>query len=163
MGIPINSRIVCINCRDGSYQNATIDYNRHSYRNNNIDNFLLSIDELTKRGFFVIRMGVNSTKKLKTKSNQVIDYANSNYRNDFMDVFIGSICEFCISTGSGFDGIPIIFRKPILYVNFAPYYHIHLENKNSICIFKHHLLLKNNRLMHPYEIMKHNCFLYLDN
>ena len=162
MGIPKNSRIVCLNCRDGSYQNDTINFNRHSYRNSTIDNFLPSIKELTKRGFFVLRMGTSSANKLTYKSNQVIDYANSEYRNDFMDVFIGSICEFCISTGSGFDGIPIIFRRPILYVNFSPYYHIHIENKNSICIFKHHFLIKENRFMHPYEILKHDCFFYLD-
>ena len=162
MGIPKNSKIVCLNCRDGAYKNDSINFDRHSYRNNNIENFLLCIEELTKRGFFVIRMGLKTESKLKLENNKVLDYSNSKYRTDFMDVFIGSICEFCISTGSGFDGIPTIFRRPILYINFVPYYHIHLEYKNSICIFKHHYLEKEKRFMHPYEIMKHECMYFED-
>ena len=76
-----------------------------------IDSFSLAADSLAKKGYYVFRMGKNVKGKFKTTSEKVIDYANSKYRSDFLDIFLGANCEFCISTGLGFDEVPEIFRN----------------------------------------------------
>ena len=35
-----------------------------------------------------------------------------------MDLYIIKNCEFLISTGCGLDSLAMIFRKPILYLNY---------------------------------------------
>ena len=52
-------------------------------------------------------------EKLKSNNKKIIDYANSNLRSEFMDIFLGAKCNFCISTGHGFDMLPYVFNKPI--------------------------------------------------
>ena len=66
---------------------------------------------------YLIRMGVFTEKILQTI--KIIDYSNSKYRSDFMDFYLGINCEFCITTGSGFDSIPYTFRKPLLYIGIT--------------------------------------------
>jgi putative glycosyltransferase (TIGR04372 family) len=50
----------------------------------------------------------------------IIDYAGTDKRSEFMDVFLGSTCYFCISNGTGFDAIPYIFRRPVIYIDHVP-------------------------------------------
>ena len=99
-----NNKFICLNVRDSQFLKKLfkLDLDYHSYRNANIDDFLLCCDELTKLGYYVIRMGV-VTEKIETKNDKIIDYSNSKYRSDFMDFYLGINCEFCITTGSGFD------------------------------------------------------------
>jgi putative glycosyltransferase (TIGR04372 family) len=47
----------------------------------------------------------------------IFDYATNGMRTEFLDIFLGAHCTFCVSTGSGWDSIPQIFRRPSLYVN----------------------------------------------
>src|SRR3990167_10473735 len=55
-----------------------------------------------------------------------------------MDIYLGAKCAFCISNGTGFDGIPMIFRRPICYVNEAPFEYLSTWMKDSLAIWKHH-------------------------
>ena len=71
----------------------------------------LAAEELARRGYYVFRMGAKVLKPLKSSNPKVIDYA-SGMRSDFMDIYLGAKCTFCVTTLSGFDGIPRIFRKP---------------------------------------------------
>ena len=36
-----------------------------------------------------------------------------------MDVYLAYKCIFCISSGLGYDVLPAIFRKPIVYTNIT--------------------------------------------
>ena len=50
-------------------------------------------------------------------------------RSEFLDIFLAAHCSFCVSTGSGFDAIPQIFRRPRIYVNFLPIYQDIIVNR----------------------------------
>ena len=93
------------------------DTSYHDYRDCNIENFTPGIKYLLNKDFFVFRMGKLQKKKLNLKNKNYLDYAFSKYRSDILDVWLMANCEFCISTGTGFDQISRVFKKPILYVN----------------------------------------------
>ena len=100
-GLKDNDKFVCLAVRDSAYQLKKIsarhhDWSYHDYRNYDIGNFVLAAEELTRRGYFVFRMGVVVNKSINLKNKKIIDYANSNLRSDFMDVYLGAKCSFCI-------------------------------------------------------------------
>lgn len=150
MGIPAGSKFICLIVRDDLYLKKylpEIDTTYHNYRNSSVENYLLTAEKLAEKGFYVVRMGVNVNTHFVSKSNKIIDYANSEYRSDFMDIFLGANCTFCISTGTGFDAIPEIFRKPVVYVNYVPVGLICSFRKNTITIFKHHYSLDSKKML----------------
>ena len=62
MGVK-NKNYVCLAVRDENYLNKMEprgDWSYHDYRNSNIINYLEAADELTKRGYYVLRMGKNN-------------------------------------------------------------------------------------------------------
>jgi putative glycosyltransferase (TIGR04372 family) len=66
-------------------------------------------------------------------------------RDDFSDVYLASICDFCISTGSGFDALVRIFRKSILFVDFIPLGYYHSFCPHDLTISKS-IYFKNKKL-----------------
>ena len=139
MGIPENGKYVCLIVRDSAYLSQlepTIDWSYHSYRDSSINDCTLAVQDLVSRGYFVLRMGVIVSEPINFKSTKVIDYANSTYRSEFMDIYLGAKCTFCISTGTGFDSIASIFRRPIVFINLLPFGQISTFCKNYITITK---------------------------
>ena len=65
-------------------------------------------------------MGAKVNLELKSKNKKIIDYSFSGKRSEFLDIYLASKCSFCITTGSGWDNLPNIFRRPILYTNLLP-------------------------------------------
>ena len=123
IGIPVGAKFVCLNVRDSVYNKTTYpgrDWQFHDYRDCAIENYVAAAEELTRRGYYVFRMGVIVERPLISSNPMIIDYASNGMRSDFMDIFLGANCEFCISHGTGFDGVPYVFRRPILYVNAVP-------------------------------------------
>ena len=78
----------------------------------------------------MFRMGINVLKPLKSSNPKVIDYANSDMRNEFMDIYLSAMCNFFMSMGSGIDGVPIIFRRPIAYIGHLPFGNFARKNNN---------------------------------
>jgi len=142
-GIPENSKFICLIVRDSAYldrnkKHTDANYNYHSYRDGDIDKYLLAAEELASRGYYVFRMGAKVKKPLKSENAKVIDYANSKMRSEFMDIYLGAKCTFCISTWLGFDAIPFVFRKPVAFI-FLPFGHLKAENEKDLLITKHHI------------------------
>ena len=75
-----------------------------------------------------------------------------------MDIYLGSKCTFCISTHTGFDGIPLIFQKPIVYV-LVPLANLVTHNENNLMITKHHVHKKNKKELTISEIFSSNVAL----
>ncbi len=116
-------RFVCLAVRDQEFtkmkmKNVNFSYEDYEYRNDDINDFLEGAEELTKKGYFVLRVGRINQKLLKSKNKKIIDYGASEIRSDFMDLFLGANCHFCISSGYGFDYLPYIFNKPIGVLEF---------------------------------------------
>ena len=72
-----------------------------------------------------------------------------------MDIYLGSNCTFCISTHSGFDGIPFVFQRPIAYI-LVPLANLITHNENNLMITKHHIHKKNKKELTISEIFSSN-------
>jgi len=119
-----SGKFVCLHVRDAAYysfQKKLVDNSAfHFYRDSDIASYSLAAKALAEMGYTVFRMGARVNKTLISEHPGIIDYATNGMRTDFLDFYLGAKCAFCISTGSGWDGIPTIFRRPIMFVNALP-------------------------------------------
>ena len=138
------AQFVCLIVRDSAYLDSQIpnDWNYHNYRDSDIQNYVLAAEALAERGYFVIRMGAKVHAAMNSAHPKVIDYATNGMRSDFMDIYLGAKCHFAISTGSGWDSIPEIQRRPVVFVNYVPVGYLSTFRNLTISIVKHHFYLE---------------------
>ena len=123
-------KVVCLNVRDSEFlsQSEALEWSKsrdwsyHDYRNSEISTYIAAAETLAEMGYTVFRMGTIVKEPIISKHPRVIDYATNGMRTDFLDVYLGANCKFCISTGTGWDSIPQIFRRPSMYVNLLPHF-----------------------------------------
>jgi len=159
IGLEKKAKFVCLIVRDSAYLEKIYDNkdnSRHDFRDANIDDFVSACEALTDLGYYVIRMGAAVRKPINTNNKMIIDYAFNKLRTDFMDIYLCSQCEFCITTGTGLDGVPIIFRKPNIYINIAPLFDIRVEFSNMLGIPCHYFSKKLMRNLTISEITNTN-------
>jgi putative glycosyltransferase (TIGR04372 family) len=115
-------KFVCLHMRDSAYLTQMFgqQVHKHDYRDSEITTYVEAAEVLAEMGYTVFRMGALVKETLVSKHPRVIDYATNGMRTEFLDVFLGAYCAFCISTGSGWDNVPAIFRRPIMLVNHLP-------------------------------------------
>lgn len=155
MGIPAGVPFVCLAVRDSAYlasQLGSIDFSYHDYRDSDVQNYVLAAEALANRGYYVIRMGAKVREPINSTHTNIIDYATNGMRSDFMDIYLGSKCEFCITVGTGYDAVPYIFRRPIVYVNLVPVAYLPTFRAQYIGIFKHHIDSTSNNELSLSEI-----------
>lgn len=122
LGIPEEAVFVCFHARDSAYLNTVYsdtDWRYQDFRNCSIQNYIPAVEELTKRGYFAVRMGALVRDPLSTDNPMIVDYA-SKHRTDFLDIYLSAKCKFFISSNSGISVISTIFRRPVVYANFIP-------------------------------------------
>ena len=158
-GLKNKDKFVCLDVRDNTYQLKKIparyrNWSYHDYRHTDINKFLLAAEELTKRGYYIFRMGVIAEKPFISNNPKIIDYANSDLRSDFMDIYLGAKCSFCITTATGFQDLPCLFRKPMAQL-CVPVGHLFTYKERFILITKHHILKKEKRRLSLSEIFTH--------
>jgi putative glycosyltransferase (TIGR04372 family) len=163
MGLKKDSKFICLVIRDSHYKKKTNlierDMSYHDFRDFDSDNFIQAAEKIAQKGFYVIRMGKFTEKKFLSKNEKIIDYSNSEFRSDFMDIFLGAHCEFCVTTATGIDTIPLIFKKPIAAI-VVPLGYIQNYNDRFINITKHHYL--NGRKLNAKEIFENKLGFLLD-
>ena len=164
MGIPIGAPFVCLAVRDSAYladlfRNSDLSY--HNYRDSDIQNYVLAAETLADRGYFVLRMGAKVNAAMNSVHPRVIDYASNGMRTDFMDIYLGAKCAFCISVGTGFDAIPLIFRRSIAYVNMVPAAYLFTFREQFLGIFKHHFDAQGKRELSFSEIFSRGIGLFM--
>lgn len=147
--VPHNNPYICFHARDAAYLNtyqpqANWDY--HSYRNADISNYVPAVEKLVGKGYFAIRMGRFVGKKLQTDNPRIIDYAAKG-GTDFLDMYLGAHCRFFIAGSDGLAEIPIIFRRPVVWIDFVPFSAVHLVAKGQLFIPKKLWSLKENRML----------------
>lgn len=134
-GIPEGAKWVCLIVRDKAYLPTM---HHHDYRDSDISTYEAAAYELAYRGYYVVRMGAQVLKRFEARYDPyIIDYATNGMRSELMDLYLGAKCEFCISNGTGFDAIPVIFRRPVVFVNYVPLQYLNTWI-NSLAIWKHH-------------------------
>ena len=116
--IDIN-KIVCLHVRDHGYYN---DMDRRKYRNSSINNYTQLIEYLTRKNYFVVRLGDKSAKKLNLDSKYFLDYPFTELKSEIMDLFLINQCQFYIGTPSGPMDTAYLFNKPVLLTNLYDIY-----------------------------------------
>ncbi len=116
IGVRSSSWFICLHVREGGYL-PHLKY--HSYRDADIDSYIMMIEEIVRRGGWVFRIGDKSMKSL-SKMNRVVDYAHGDYRSEWMDIFLLSQCKFSVGTTSGPPFVSFAFGVPCALTNFAP-------------------------------------------
>lgn len=122
LGMPPDARWICIHNRDAAYLDKARPGERwayHNYRDFSIQSMAQAAEELVERGYYVLRMGSVVAEKFQSTNSKIIDYASSGLRSDFADIYLGAECTAYIGSDSGIASVPLIFRKPICYVNFS--------------------------------------------
>ena len=163
LGIKQGAKYVTLIVRDSAYLERLMpnkDWSYHDYRDNDIDNYVLAAETLAEHGFFVVRVGSVVKKKFRTSHPRIIDYAFNGKRTDFLDLYLASNCEFCISTGTGFDALPHIFRKPCVYTNFAPL-GTFPTFQEGLVIPKHYYSTRLKRRLSLKEVVDHNKAMFI--
>ncbi len=149
LGVPRNNPYICFHARDDSYlkiHQPQINWDYHSYRNADIDNYVLAVEKLVSKGYFAIRMGRFVAKKIKTDNPKIIDYAAKG-GTDFLDMYLSAYCRFFIAGSDGLAEIPTIFRRPVIWIDFIPFSAVHLVARGQLFIPKKLWSLKEKRFL----------------
>ena len=124
---PYQSSFVCLNVRDSAYnkklqQDIQFPAKNWGNRDSDIQTYIEASEQLAQNGYTVFRMGAAVNEPLVSSSAQVIDYATNGMRTEFLDFYLGSKCKFVVSTASGWDEIPNIFKRPMMLVNVYDFF-----------------------------------------
>jgi putative glycosyltransferase (TIGR04372 family) len=138
VGVPNGAWFVGLHVREGSDRTRDV-------RNADIASYRLAVDEIAKRGGWVLRMGDPSMRPLPPWPNTV-DYAHSARREDWMDVFLWAEGRFFIGTASGPQIIPTTFGKPVAIANYGPIANVFV-GKDDILLPKHYWNKKEERYL----------------
>jgi putative glycosyltransferase (TIGR04372 family) len=155
LGIVREAPFVCFLSRSPDYLNTKFprgNWHYHDYRDSDINSFIPVAVELTRRGYYALRMGAAVIEKLKTNNPMVIDYATK-YRTDFLDIYLAAKCHFHLGDNCGFNCVPMIFRRPLAVVNLIPLEHAPTWGSDYLFIPKKLWLIKENRLLSFQEIL----------
>ena len=77
-----DKKFVCLHVRDDGFKN---DYDRRSFRNADINNYIELIRYFCDMGLKVIRMGDNKMNQCNYKNNNFIDYPFSTDKSELID------------------------------------------------------------------------------
>ena len=133
-GVMPGDKWVCLVARDSTYL-PELKY--HNYRDVSIKTYRKTAMMLSVHGYHVFRMGAKVAEPLGVPHPLIHDYAANGTRSDFMDIYLGAHCAFCVSTPCGIDAIPMIFRRPMCFINMVPVEYLSTW-KRGIAIWKHH-------------------------
>lgn len=160
LGIPEKKQFICFHSRDNRYLETfkfKRDWSYHDFRNSNIYNYLPAAEEMTKSGYYAIRMGSQVKESFEVDNPQIIDYASNGNHSDFLDIYLLANCRLLIISDTGLSNPPEVFRKPIVYVNDFLYALLYrLSVQDCIFIFKKYYLIREKRFLTYAEIAKSN-------
>ncbi len=153
-----NFKFVTLIIRDQAYLKKTFkrDYSYHNYRDGNIQDYDKACEALTQIGYHVFRMGNIVEKNFQTNNPMIVDYATNGDRSEFLDIYLASKCEFTISNSTGWDALPQIFRKPILFIDYAPVGLISTFSPKFMVTIRHHYSKELMRNLTLKEIFDYN-------
>lgn len=142
-GIPGGAKWICIHSRDSSYledQFPENEFSYHSYRNSDIDTYVVMAEAMISLGYYVIRMGSRVSKPMSLISNFFFDYGSSGKQTDFMDLYLISRCAFYVGGSAGLDSVSIAFRRPTIMTNHIPVANFHVGWRHfvipkKLCLF----------------------------
>jgi putative glycosyltransferase (TIGR04372 family) len=127
MGVPEGAWFVGLHVRSAGFYDETATA-AQAHRNANIESYVPAIEEIARRGGWVIRMGDSKMPPLPEVRGG-IDYARSRFKSDRMDVFLCARSRFFMCVASGLGNVPATFGVPCLSTNWVsnalPFYSRH--------------------------------------
>jgi len=90
---------------------------------------------------------------LDSSNSMVIDYA-SDYRTEFLDIYLSANCSWFLGGNTGINMIPMIFKKPVVQVNYIPLMIPPSWSPNDLFIPKKLWLKTENRFMAFREVLE---------
>jgi putative glycosyltransferase (TIGR04372 family) len=148
-GLPESAEFVCIFSRDEAYLQSTMpEFNSShlDFRDSDIRNFLPAAAEMTRRGYYVFRMGAAVKNPLPELNNpMIIDFPFTNKRTDFLDIYLWGRCKFVVGTAGGATEIAVNLRRPVASVNWIPLSMIVLYDIQGLFIPKKKFIKRLNR------------------
>jgi putative glycosyltransferase (TIGR04372 family) len=149
LGLPPEAWFVCIHAREPGF--SKVDDEIQAYRNSSISNLMPSIQEIVRRGGWVIRLGDKTSSKLPAMA-QTIDYAHHPLKCDRLDLVLCAKAKFILGNTSGISLLGTIFGTPCALANLIPISTLWFTAKD-ISIFKLLWLKKDKRYLPFYEAM----------
>lgn len=121
LGIPTGAPWVCVYNRDSNYLDKSCNARiiHHDYRNFSVKSLLSAANELSGRGYYVIRVGSMVEEPFISSDSKIIDYSNCPFQSDFMDIYLLANCTFFLGSDSGIFCIPWLFKKLVIKTNFT--------------------------------------------
>lgn len=112
-GIPDDSWFVCVHCRKG----GRISHKQgQTLRDADIKSYIPAMEEIVKRGGWVLRMGDAFMEPIPAMKN-VIDYAHMSIKSDWMDIFLCASCKLFLGSNSGLTNLAMVFGTPTAVTN----------------------------------------------
>jgi putative glycosyltransferase (TIGR04372 family) len=117
VGIPKDAWFVALHVREAksNVHHASL----HDSLNADIFDYIPAINEIVRRGGWVIRIGDPTMKPLPPSAN-VFDYSHSTIRSDWIDIYLLAKCQFLLGTSSGPAYVPPIYGVPSVLTNWWP-------------------------------------------
>ena len=117
-GIPEHAPIVTLHVRESGWTGGKKNDGPSIHRNAQIKNYYLAIKYLIEEGFYVVRLGDTSMKKLELIDPHVIDAPFHPNYSDIVDPYFISQSTFFIGVASGPYTIAECFGTPKLMTNY---------------------------------------------
>ena len=149
LNIPDGAETVVLHVRESGYLEGTsVDYSYHNYRDANIENYLPAIQHLIDEGYYIIRLGDRSMRRL-TPHPQVIDAPFHPRYTQLFEPYFCATSHFYLGFQSGPVGIAVGFGTPVLWTNALPLSGIHGQEKDILLYKK--LYSRNLKRFLTYE------------
>lgn len=121
----ISPKLVVLAIRDlgyDEYLNGESDLSSQSYRITPLANFKKTLEYLHADGYSLIRVGRHNSSDISQVFSSAQEIRNIDCSiPDLCDFSVFDRSDFVISTGTGVEDIGLLMRKPIIYVNIAPF------------------------------------------
>ena len=157
MDIGLEDKYVLVLNRGQRFLNETFpnsDWEYHKWRNVSINDFMPSMEELVKRGYFVVRVGHLVSDLMNIDNLKIIEYDEGGFRTELLDIYLGANCRFLLTSDSGYQAGPgWIFRHPILNISCVSIELLLHYLPSWLSIFSKYWLRSENRFMNIPEII----------
>ncbi len=117
LGVPDGAWFVCLHVREPGYHKEG-DNPHQRHRNADIRTYLPAVEEVVRRGGWVVRLGDRSMTPLPNLPG-LVDYAHSPLKSARLDVILSGGCRFYIGVASGLCHIPTTFGRPCVLTNWV--------------------------------------------
>jgi putative glycosyltransferase (TIGR04372 family) len=150
MGIPEGAWFVGLHVREKGFINPKEE---DSCRNATIANYIPAIQEITRRGGWVVRLGDKSMTPLPPME-RVIDYPFTRFKSALMDLYLISECRFYIGMASGILDTAFLFQRPLILTNMTNWTILYPRTSADVGILKHFYSKSRGRFLSAQEILE---------